>query len=142
MGGLRWFTPKRSSDTAAGFTLVEVLIAFVIMTIVLGALFRAFSGGLRGLDTSEGYAIAAMQAQSKLDEIGSDIPLEPGITTGTFDNGDEWELDISPFDLPGQGAGAGEEEVSPLRAYKVMLQVSWDKTRSLSFETLRLGEVK
>lgn len=138
MGALKWFAPTRSSDGAAGFTLIEVLIAFVIMTIMLGALFRAFSGGLHGLDTSEGYAIAAMEAQSKLAEVGTAIPLEPGVTSGEFDNGALWELDIAPFDFPGQTA---DEELDVL-AFRVALQVTWDESRSLTFETLRLGEVQ
>ncbi|HMB77554.1 MAG TPA: prepilin-type N-terminal cleavage/methylation domain-containing protein [Kiloniellaceae bacterium] len=126
----------RSSDDAAGFTLIEVLIAFVIMTVMLGALFKAFSGGLRGLDASEGYAIAAMEAQSKLAEVGRSFPLEPGATSGEFESGAHWSLDISPFDLP----NLSSNDEPPLLAYKVELQVTWDETRGLTFETLRLGE--
>jgi len=127
---------RRPGEGRAGFTLIEVLIAFVIMTIMLGAIFKAFSGGLNGLDASEGYAIAAMQAQSKLAEIGIASPLETGVTNGIFENETQWDLDISPFDMPGQSP---DEEQKTL-AFKVVLKGSWDKNRSLTFETLRLGE--
>ena len=138
MVGWKWFTPTRSTDGKAGFTLLEVLIAFVIMTIVLAALYRGFAGGLRGLDTSEGYALAAMQAQSKLDEVGTAIPLEAGVTSGEFDDGMTWELTVDPFEI----AGVTEADDLPVGGYRVVLEVTWEETRNLRFETLRLGEAE
>ncbi len=136
MGGWMFNTRPRRTDARGGFTLLEVLIAFVIMTIVLTALFRGFASGLRGLDISEGYATAALQARSKLDELGILIPLEPGGAEGEFSDGARWNLSIEAFDPPGDSIATD----LPVMAYRVELLVSWGEDRSLRLETLRLGE--
>ena len=50
----------------AGFTILEVLTAFVLLAVTLAALLQVFSGGLRDAQLADEYARAVMMAQSRL----------------------------------------------------------------------------
>ena len=123
------------SAAAGGFTLIEVLIAFVILALALGALLPGFSAGLRGLDAADDYATAAMFAESRLAAVGREAPLEEGTTSGEFDERFSWRLDVTA--LP----EADPDGVLPVLPYGVVLTVSWGEGdgRSIVVETLRLG---
>lgn len=125
----------RPRGAAAGFTLIEVLIAFVILALALGALLPGFSAGLRGLDAADDYATAALLAESRLAAVGREAPLEEGTTSGAFDDRFRWRLDVTA--LP----EADPEGVLPVLPYAVALTVSWGEGdgRAIVIETLRLG---
>ncbi len=129
---------RRGRAAAAGFTLVEVLIAFVILALALGALLPGFSGGLRGLGAADDYTTAALLAESVLAAVGREQTLEEGTSAGEFDNGFRWRLDVVALD-----AELDPEGTLPVRPYDVVLTVSWDgrgdTERSITLETLRLG---
>ena len=96
-----------------------MLVAFTILAVALVALLRAFSSGLRGLDAAEVASIAVQHARSKLAEVGSAIPLEPGAAEGAFDDGFRWRVAIEPHEL-GDATAAG---TLPLRPYEVEVTV-------------------
>jgi len=100
--------------------LLEVLVAFTILAVGLVALLRAFSSGLRGLDAAETASIAVQHARSKMAEIGSAIPLEPGAEEGAFEDGFRWRVTIEPHEL-GDGTAA---ETLPLLPYEVEVTVT------------------
>lgn len=119
---------------AAGFTLIEVLVAFVILSLALAALLPGFSSGLRSLEVSEQYDTAALLAESRLAAVGREAPLAAGRSSGEFENGFRWHLDVLPLDELDPDLG--------VQAYHVVLTVSWDAPeadRSITLETLRLG---
>ena len=64
--------PRRRSR---GYTLVEVLVAFVIMAMALTVLLRIFSGGVRNVALSSDYAKAVLIAESRLATAGIDDTL-------------------------------------------------------------------
>ncbi len=68
-----------------GFSLLEVLVAFVILALVLGVLMRIMSGGLANIGTTERYARAVSIAESHLTALGIESPLVEG----------EYELQVS-----------------------------------------------
>jgi len=124
----------RRPRRAAGFTLLEVLIAFVILALALAALLPGFSGGVRSLGVADDYATAALLAESRLEEFGRAEPVREGTSSGTFDNGYRWRLDVARVD-PLEGD-------LPAAAYHLVLRVFWetgDDERSITLETLRLG---
>lgn len=85
----------RDGDAEAGFTLVEVLVAFAVAS--LGALLAleiagATAGGVRrldaaraALDEAEGVALRRIAAGS----------LAPGSLQGTFSDGTAWTLRVT-----------------------------------------------
>lgn len=119
-----------------GFTLIEVLVAFTIMALVLGVLLQTFATGLRSLGTAQSYTTAALQARSKLAEIGPVLPLEAGEQAGELADGFAWRARIEPYApaVP-EGVPGGPR----LSGYEVEVTVSWSGGREVSLTTLRLA---
>ena len=70
---------KRGS---AGFTLLEALIAIVILALSLSALLQLYSTGLRGIATIDDNLRARLLAQSVMAEVSYDRGLRPGRLQG------------------------------------------------------------
>jgi len=133
----------------AGFSLLEVLVAFAILALALGVLLQTFSTGLRNADLSAQYSYAALLAQSKLASVGVEEDLHPGATSGRFDDRYHWRLRVSPY----QDDAIEPEETSELRrrqrfagdevkAYQVELTVEWEdegQQRELTLDSLRIA---
>jgi len=78
----------------AGFTLVEVIVAFAIVTMVLAALYFSIAGAYRGYAHAQVREQALALARAHLDMIGLEEPLQPGESTGTYETGVVWRLAI------------------------------------------------
>jgi len=119
-----------------GFTLIEVLVAFTIMALMLGALLQTFATGLRSQQVAESYVTAALQARSKAAEIGQVIPIETGEHSGELDNGFQWRAVVEPYEpATPEGVPGGPR----LSGYEVEVTVSWKGARAVSLRTLRLA---
>lgn len=59
-----------------GFTLVEVLVAFVMLALVLAAGYGAMGAGLRGGAAAERYIEALGRAESALARVVAPVPGE------------------------------------------------------------------
>ena len=96
---LRTRRPRRGRGRAGGFTLLEVIVAFTILSVALVAILQAMATGMQGLGAAQTSAAAVMHARSKLDEVGQAILLEEGETSGEFDDGYTWRVRIAelPF---------------------------------------------
>lgn len=122
----------------SGFSLLEVLVAFVILALALGVLMRVFSGSLNNIGTSARYTQALALAESKLAAVGIDTPLERGESAGVDGQGNSWRITVKPH----QEASSGPENVAmPLELYEVEVNVGWEegpkKPRTLKLTTLR-----
>jgi general secretion pathway protein I len=80
----------------AGFTLVEVVVAFAIVTIILAALYQAIAGAWRGYARTQLREQALALARTHLEAIGIEEPLQPGERTGTYATGLAWRLTVEP----------------------------------------------
>lgn len=123
----------------AGFTLIEVLVAFAIAALLIVPLMRLVSTGLGSFDRAQNYATATLWAQSILANAGVQTPLVAGVQTGDLPLGMHWEMDIEPYrdDLMSTGP-----LTSGFVPYAITLTVSWPDrhTRNaLQFATLRLA---
>jgi general secretion pathway protein I len=121
-----------------GFTLLEVLIAFVLLSLTLGVILQIFSGGLRNAAAAAHYTKAAIVADSKLAMLGAEFPLVEGEMSGE-DGSYVWRMTIKPdvetyeLDTP---------TVSRYQLYSVNLVVRWRhgiREPVLQFTTYRLG---
>jgi general secretion pathway protein I len=72
---------------AGGFSLIEVLAAFVILALVGTALFRIFAGALGNASLSDEYSRATLFAESRLASPGVETPLREGKQQGTSEDG-------------------------------------------------------
>ncbi len=119
-----------------GFTLMEVLVAFAILTVALGGLMLAFSNGLRTTDRAVTISTATLQAQSLMEQVGASIPVREGRSAGVLENGSRWRIAIERYDTGESGAAAA---VRTLFAYRVDVSVEWDSGRAVTLTSLRLG---
>lgn len=123
-----------------GFSLLEVLVAFVILSISLGVLLQVFATGLRNAGTADDYTQATLYAESILAAIGRETPLSEGQHSGPINDRFSWRSTVAPYtdDMP-------DPEKTHVRAYRVEVEVLWDglaQTRSVMLETLRLTPVE
>jgi len=85
------------ANGSAGFTLLEALIAIVILALSLGALLQLYGTGLRGIATIDDNLRARLLAQSVMAEVSYDRSLQPGRLQGRLDQF-AWTLSITLFD--------------------------------------------
>jgi general secretion pathway protein I len=127
----------------AGFSLLEVLVAFAILAISLGVLMQIFSRSTTTTIAAAQYSRAAALAQSRLAAVGSAIPLKEGTASGEPEDGFAWELGMTPVELGDQPANPGLSSSEPtVQAYRVTVTVLWpdgQRVRRLTLSTLRLG---
>jgi general secretion pathway protein I len=122
----------------AGFTLIEVLVAFTIATMALVALYRVSSTGLSTGFTAERYSRALLIAESALDTIGIGEPLTPGTSTQRVDVIYDQNITVHARpDLvrPGTGGPAPYP-------YEVSVSIGWHegrRDRSIALSMIRLG---
>ena len=83
-----------------GFTLLEVLMAFMIMGLLMGVGFQAASISLNGAMQSQEYDLSAMHAQSLLARLGADIDLSQQSETGEFEDGFSWRVEMADYEDP------------------------------------------
>jgi general secretion pathway protein I len=138
---LRWARALRAlsrpygsgTSSRAGFTLVEIIVALAILALSLSSILPAISDALWRTSEAEAQAEAASLARSLLAQAGTAVPLNDGAAAGQFVNGFRWRLEVMPY--------AGAEQAGPVRAYRVVAEVSWDDARhgrSLALTALRL----
>ena len=80
----------------AGFTLIEVLVAFAIVALVLAGIYQALAGAFRGENRAQVQERVLALARAHLETIGLEQPLEPGETAGTYQAGLTWHLTVAP----------------------------------------------
>ena len=121
-----------------GFSLLEVLVAFAILSITLGVLLQAFATGVRGTALSEDYTRATLHAESILAALGRELPLEQSVMEASIDDKFFWRSTVAPYYVEG-GADTSDAPVTP---YRVVVEVFWQESgfqpRSVVLETLRL----
>jgi len=133
--------PIGAMKRSGGFTLLEVLLAFVIFALAFATVLEIQSGSIRNTIRAREYSEVALIAQSVMDELGLEIPLEAG-TTATGDSGDyQWEVAIGPFDdATGEVDSVALAELTGIELLRVDLVISWGRfpnERSREFSTVK-----
>jgi general secretion pathway protein I len=121
-----------------GFTLLEVLVAFIIAALALGVLFGGGIGGLTAANVARRYQEAISRAESHLAMAGNGPDFQPQDRQGDEGGGYHWHLRIAPVEL-GTPAAKGD----PVAAlYAITVTMSWTvdrNTRSVTLQTARTG---
>ena len=123
----------RSRDE--GFTLLEVLVALVVLATTVVAVLQLFGGGLRLARTAGDHADAALLASAKLADLEPG-PLTEGATEGT-DGPYRWtrRVTFDPELLPVQ---PDIPEALLIRLARVNVEVRWGQNRRFELVTLRV----
>lgn len=88
-----------------GFSLIEVIAAFLLFALGFGVLLEILTGSLRIAHRSQDYTEATLWAESLLDQVGVGEPLKEGNESGKFSDDYRWTLDISKIDPPQASMG-------------------------------------
>ncbi|WP_458094227.1 type IV pilus modification PilV family protein [Roseomonas sp. WA12] len=124
-------------EREAGFTLLEVLIAFLIAAMALAVLFRTAIEGQAAADTAARYQEALSRARSRLAATEA-MPLQPSDRQGEEGGGYRWRVRVS---LVSEGAPVREGPPAP-SLYGIAVAVAWGEgngSRNVQLETRRLG---
>lgn len=120
----------RGTRDSHGFTLLEVLVALAILGLAVVTVIQLFSQGLRLLKLSGDHQLAVLLADLKTREVE---PTTEGIESGQ-EGEFSWERRVEPYPVPDELAVLGG---SPLRVFRVGVQVRWGGNRSVEVATLR-----
>ncbi|MCF6281957.1 MAG: prepilin-type N-terminal cleavage/methylation domain-containing protein [Candidatus Polarisedimenticolaceae bacterium] len=133
---------RQLSKNQTGFSLLEVLVAFVILSLVLTMVFRLISGTLGNVSTVDGYTRALILAESTMARLGSEIPLEVGENHGDEGDNFSWSLSITPFEDSSETVALNPPDQQAM-LYQAVVLVNWkqgSKRHSLQLDTLRVSE--
>lgn len=125
---------------AAGFSLIEVLVALIVTGLALAAAAGVFRTGLLGHEAAAGTDAALALAEEKIATAGVTEPLRPGHRAGLFGERFQWQVSIEPYQ---EKSSAGFDQPLPdLQLYRIAVTVAWrdgHRQRALALDTLRLG---
>ena len=128
-----------------GFSLLEVLVAFVILALVGTTLFRLFGASLNNASAADEYSRAAIYAESRLALAAVDYPLHEANDQGTSDDGRyAWSSRVEPYVAPGTTDDQARlAQLLPMRLWRVSVTVAWPgeggNQRSISLSTVRMA---
>ncbi|HEY2864992.1 MAG TPA: prepilin-type N-terminal cleavage/methylation domain-containing protein [Casimicrobiaceae bacterium] len=139
-------TPAQpSARRTGGFSLLEVLAAFVVLALVGTALFRVFSGALGNASLSDEYSRATLYAESRLVSPGVETPLKEGAQQGTSDDGKyAWTTRVESYHPPGSTPDLDAAvDLMPVQLWHIAVTVAWPgvagSDRTIALSTVRLA---
>lgn len=127
-------------EPAAGFTLLEVVVATAITGLALVGLFQAGTSGVFAVDGAARVDEAIERAQSHLAAFGRSGAVAPGELEGDDGGGYHWRLRSRP--IATQPAAAPDQTASAMSLFAVDVEISWrawGRNRSVVLDTRRLG---
>lgn len=122
------------TERCEGFTLLETLIALVILAFALQALYETYSGGLRASEIANQHEQARILAASLLAEHTGDRSFKKQSIEGRFENF-SWRIWIDRA----SGINPVANPDPRWTLYWITADVSWPPNRSVQLTTLRLG---
>jgi general secretion pathway protein I len=127
----------RDKSGASGFTLLETLVAMMILAICLVTIMELFSGGLRSGKVTNDYTEAVFHAKSRMEELLLSKTLMPGVWEGSFNDGFSWKATIDDVTT-------SDMIITPTnKLFIIRVAVRWHESgrnRSFEISTLKIGE--
>jgi general secretion pathway protein I len=118
---------KKRTRSEAGFTLLEVLLAVVILGVSLTTILLQFQTALRAGSISQERTNAVIYAKEKLESLKIEDELSESSQSGVLESGYEWETEVSLYEYEEEDP---EEDISyeDLRheTYKLRATVKWN----------------
>ena len=89
----------RGARGAAGFTLIEVLVALSVVAVALAAIGSLIGASVRGTRAVDYNVVAATTARALASALPARDALKPGSLTGER-GGQRWRIDVGPAASP------------------------------------------
>jgi general secretion pathway protein I len=91
---------RRSCSDAAGFTLIEALVALAIIAVVLGAIGSVIATTAKGTRSIDQHLALSGTAERLLADLPARGSLKPGRQVGEL-AGSRWRVDVAPMNVAG-----------------------------------------
>jgi general secretion pathway protein I len=125
---------KSCSDGAAGFTLIEALVALAIVAAVLGSIGAVIATTVKGTRAIDQRLALGGTAEALLAALPARTLLKPGRQSGET-AGHRWRIDVSPMNVPVISEGPQIERFVPLA---VTMRVQAPGGPAMQVTTVRL----
>jgi len=116
---------KDISRRQKGFTLLEVLLAVMILGVSLTTILLQFQTALHAGSISQERTIATIYAKEKLEGLKIDSEITESSLSGSFDDGYEWETEISLYEYE-DPTDEGSYENLKNETYKLRSTIKWN----------------
>ena len=116
---------------ARGFTLLETLVAFAILSVSLALFYQSLTGSILKQDEIARESRALVLAQSNLAAVGTENPMKAGQTSGQINDTYAWSVAIEK-----------EAAASGWALFRVTSEVAWQADnpgQKITLSTLRIG---
>ena len=117
------------------------MLAFVVFALSFATVLEIMAGSMRSVSRANDDTEVALFAQSIIDLVGTEIPIEEGQFSGTGMDRYQWQLGIYLYEESGDDVGTQElAEMSGIDLYQVELDIDWEagrNQRNLHFSTIR-----
>jgi general secretion pathway protein I len=141
MKSLRLHSSVTNRHGSRGFTLLEVMLAFVVFALSFATVLEIMAGSMRSVRRASDDTEVALLAQSIIDLVGTEIPVEEGSFNGTGMDRYQWQLGIYLYEVGDESLRTQElAEMSGIELYRVDLDINWEtgrRQRDLHFSTIR-----
>jgi general secretion pathway protein I len=130
-----------------GFTLMETLVAMMLLAISLVVILQLFSGGLKSGKMADDYTRAVFYAREKMEEYILMDDFQEGSFEGTFDENYRWLVDIKLVEAEDgdEKEDENEKEISLVDLFHVDVSVFWPvggREKKYQINTLKISEKK
>lgn len=127
-----------TGHACGGFTLLEILVALMLLTVSLVAILELYSANLRGIAKADDYSHAVILAESRMREILDDEALSEQTSTDTTDDGYRIDTVVS-------STARERTENLQVSLFEIDLTVSWTKDakpQAVTLKTLKIVRKK
>ena len=126
----------RHRANAAGFTLIEMLVAIVLMLLLVLPLMRSFSTGLAVRTRSDVLTEATMIAEAEIETVAANRALNGEPSSDRVEGRYSIHSSTAPYTLGIMDDGL------PVQPYEIRVTVSWPegaRNRAVTLQALRLA---
>jgi len=113
----------------------------VVFALSFATVLEILSGSMRNTMKAREFTEAALTAQSVMDQVGLEIPLQAGFTSAGESGDYRWEIELFDYVDNGENPHSVElAELTGIELLQVELQVSWGeppREQSSRFSTVK-----
>ena len=129
---------RKPGRDQCGFTLIEILVAVMILAISVVVILQLFSGGLKASRLSGDYTRAIFHAREKMDEILLQDQMMNEVLEGEFDDGYQWRVDIQYIEPDEEDKGKPVVD-----SFNIDVNINWfygNKKKNFKISTIKIAK--